>query len=384
MENKKQNIILSLSLTIAFILALGLSYAYFSAKLYGVENASTISLKGGKMTIDYVEGANITLSGIYPKEEAWASKTFTLTGNNNTTDNMKYKIGLIIEQNTFSEEAITYSLENTLNEGGTVVEDVDESPIIKTTGTQYIGYGYFGTSTNTHHTYNLKIYFKPNGEDQNEDQKAKFKAKITVEECLDEDLITVTFNADGGTLANNTKTVLANGVYGTLPTPTKEGYEFLGWNGKNLLNYNNIENVALTRGIKVTTDGYIYDVTPTSDNRSWYYSNSNWFINLEAKKYYINIASKNAFSSLAKIKIITETSDIKESTLNGRNSYVSSFTLAENKTVGILVKGYTGVYRIQIEEGNESTLWEPYYLTSDTNIVQNQNHTLKAIWQEVS
>ena len=212
MENKKQNIILSLSLAIAFILALGLSYAYFSAKFYGIENASTISLKGGKMTIDYVEGANIILSGIYPKEEAWASKTFTLKGNNNTTDNMKYKIGLIIEQNTFSEEAITYSLENTLNEGGTVLEDVDESPIIKTTGTQYIGYGYFGTSTNTHHTYNLKIYFKPNGEDQNEDQKAKFKAKITVEECLDEEIITVTFNADGGTLANNTKTVLANGV----------------------------------------------------------------------------------------------------------------------------------------------------------------------------
>ena len=26
--------------------------------------------------------------------------------------------------------------------------------------------------------------------------------------------------------------------------------------------------------------------------------------------------------------------------------------------------------------------YEPYYITSDTRVVQNQDHTLKAIWKE--
>lgn len=44
-----------------------------------------------------------------------------------------------------------------------------------------------------------------------------------------EPLYTVTFDANGGTLSENTKEVSYNEPYGTLPTPTKEGYRFVGW-----------------------------------------------------------------------------------------------------------------------------------------------------------
>ena len=40
---------------------------------------------------------------------------------------------------------------------------------------------------------------------------------------------TVTFNANGGTTATTSKQITYNGTYGNLPTPTRSGYEFLGW-----------------------------------------------------------------------------------------------------------------------------------------------------------
>ena len=39
----------------------------------------------------------------------------------------------------------------------------------------------------------------------------------------------VSFNAAGGVVSTTSKTVTYGGTYGTLPTPTREGYTFLGW-----------------------------------------------------------------------------------------------------------------------------------------------------------
>ena len=40
---------------------------------------------------------------------------------------------------------------------------------------------------------------------------------------------TVTFNADGGTVNTNSKTVIFGNAYGELPTPSRSGYTFAGW-----------------------------------------------------------------------------------------------------------------------------------------------------------
>lgn len=40
---------------------------------------------------------------------------------------------------------------------------------------------------------------------------------------------TVTFNANGGSTSTSSKTVTYGSTYGTLPTPTRQGYGFLGW-----------------------------------------------------------------------------------------------------------------------------------------------------------
>ena len=43
------------------------------------------------------------------------------------------------------------------------------------------------------------------------------------------DSLTVTFSANGGSVSPSSKSVTYGGTYGTLPTPTRTGYTFLGW-----------------------------------------------------------------------------------------------------------------------------------------------------------
>ena len=78
---------------------------------------------------------------------------------------------------------------------------------------------------------------------------------------------TVTFDLNGGTLANHgdseqiTKQVTYEEAYGTLPTPTREGYIFKGWNGKNLLDLDNVD-----KNRYVTIEENIIIFNPPNDN----------------------------------------------------------------------------------------------------------------------
>ncbi len=177
---KRNKLIISLSLFALVLLMVGVTYAYFTARIIGAENTSTLSIKAGKMLIEYLENSNIIeLSGIYPKTSEWATKTITITGTNTTNINMYYKIGIQIEENSFTEESLTYTLENTLNENGIPIEDTS-GRIISGIGTQYLGIGTFTNANSKRHTYILKIYFPETGEDQNDNQRARFRGKIII------------------------------------------------------------------------------------------------------------------------------------------------------------------------------------------------------------
>ena len=48
---------------------------------------------------------------------------------------------------------------------------------------------------------------------------------------------------------------------------------------------------------------------------------------------------------------------------------------------GVGVYSTIRLYNLQLEEGDTATEYEPYYITPTTTVVQQKNHTLKAIWQ---
>ena len=209
---------------------------------------------------------------------------------------------------------------------------------------------------------------------------------IGSEACDRVEYVTVTFNPNGGTVSTNTKKVFYHDTYGDLPIPTRTGYTFKGWNGKNMLNYENLMEIASSRDINVN-NGTISDSTPESDNRAWNYSKSNWQVYLNSGTYtltlYFDQLSTN--ENVSALEVMNSNNEIIKKHVNGElynlPTYSTTFNLSESNDVGVLVKAYDGAYKIQLEESSESTEWEPYYITNDTKVVQLGNHTLTAIWE---
>ena len=54
-------------------------------------------------------------------------------------------------------------------------------------------------------------------------------ATITIYVSKGKQPVTVTFNANGGNVGTNSKTVYLTSAYGSLPTPTRDYYTFAGW-----------------------------------------------------------------------------------------------------------------------------------------------------------
>ena len=174
-------LILTLSIT------LGVTYSYLAAKINNRESSSTIKVESGQLSITYENNSsNIILNNIIPGDSV--TKQFTLTGINNTKPNaittntdLKYKIGIVIDNNTFSEDALTYSLtkDSTSSSNGKTADD--STGTIKSSGIQYIGKGYFVSGANNDkHIYNLTISFPDTNEDQSIDQGASFACHVTI------------------------------------------------------------------------------------------------------------------------------------------------------------------------------------------------------------
>ena len=104
MEKRNKIIIIAISFALVLLFS-GLTYAYFTSATSS-ESASTIVAKGGSMNIRYDnKSANITVSNIYPREEAWVNKKFQVIGNNTTDLDMIYKVKMIVDNNRFLRDA---------------------------------------------------------------------------------------------------------------------------------------------------------------------------------------------------------------------------------------------------------------------------------------
>ena len=243
------------------------------------------------------------------------------------------------------------------------------------------------------------------------DENTTFRISLTNIETQDQNYqrkYIVTFDPDGGTLSETTKEVSYHEPYGSLPTPTREGYTFMGWHGKNIIdksqssssgiqNETNISawaspifnNYWVVNNLKPNTQYSVsYDIegisvpeydskysgnlgiilySPNSDKTTY---PSRYM--MSGNGYYISVGEKYHFQTAF--------------------STPSNVNLPESKYViyaysNRYLKNSTGVYsrirlyNLQLEEGDTATEYEPYYITPSTPVVQQKNHTLKAIWQ---
>ena len=176
---KKHKRIMIYVMIISLICVVGVSYAFFTAGMSS-ETSTTVRADAGTMKITYDGGTNINLAGIYPKDDVWATKTITVTGNNTTDAEMYYKLTLVVDSNTFkTDDPLQYELVSTnTSTNGDIIPNISKTDI---TGTSIeLGSGHFVKANNAKHTYLLKIYYPKKATSQNANQGAAFSAHVEI------------------------------------------------------------------------------------------------------------------------------------------------------------------------------------------------------------
>ena len=176
---KKQKRVMIYVMIISLICVVGVSYAFFTAGMSS-ETSTTVRADAGTMKITYDGGNDINLAGIYPKDDVWATKTITVTGNNTTDAEMYYKLTLVVDSNTFkTDDPLQYELVSTnTSTNGEIIPNITKTDI---TGTSIeLGSGKFKKANNAKHTYLLKIYYPKKATSQNANQGAAFSAHVEI------------------------------------------------------------------------------------------------------------------------------------------------------------------------------------------------------------
>ena len=145
---------------------------------------------------------------------------------------------------------------------------------------------------------------------------------------------TITFNANSGT-GGTTRTVANGAAVGTLPTPTRTGYNFLGW------------FTAINGGTKISA------TTKVTSNVTYY---AHW----EIKRYTITFNANGGTGGTT--RTVSHGSKIGTLPVPARNGYAFlgwySYSNGGNKISSATVVTSSSTYYAQ---------WEPYRLTSDVN-----------------
>ena len=206
------------------ITLIGISYAYFRARILGNEITSTLVATAANLELTFEDGTpTINGDSIIP---GWSkSKTFSVENTGDVTAYYALKITDIT--NTFTIPN-SISFEITSSDGGANVKK-HVLPSASTNITSKIE-----IDKEEVHNYTITTYYNNLDVDQSPDLGKSFSYTITIVGVRDSDDILLTFDANGGEVSEYNRIVQAGNTYGTLPTPTRTGYEFLGWNGKNL------------------------------------------------------------------------------------------------------------------------------------------------------
>ena len=196
-------------------------------------------------------------------------------------------------------------------------------------------------------------------------------------------LYTVTYELNGGEfdVTPPVKEVAYGDTYGELPEPTKEGYTFKGWNGKN--KFNEANYLLLSDYKYYNSDShYSYANIPLKENTTYRISRIR-YNGFDGRVGILSINFCSAINCGAYFSVGNQKYPDETGTNNG--TFISD-------NDGLLYIGYVYTSQssldtiwantdVQIEEGTDATEYEPFYIKNDTKVVQRQNHTLKAIWE---
>lgn len=199
-EGKNNTVMLTIiGIATLLIAVVGATFAYFSAQVSGLDNQQEDVIKSATVGTTFIGGNEVTAANIYPKEEAWGTKIFSITSNSSTGVTTSYNISLVIDANdkadgvtpnkTFESGALSYTLsgrESDASTPGTLASSNGEKAITELSAGKSILLGTAIINGNAGQTvtqeYTLNFFFKDTSEDQNANQGAQFKGHIEISE----------------------------------------------------------------------------------------------------------------------------------------------------------------------------------------------------------
>ena len=202
-EGKNNTVMLTIiGIATLLIAVVGATFAYFSATLTGTNNEKEYTVRSATVGTQFNGGADITATGIYPKEEAWGTKTFSIKTTSTKGVSTKYRISLVIDDNDttadttisdgaghvkrFQANALSYTLTaieaNAATKG--TMPTATETKIADPSKDIVFGEAtiYGNDAVEVTQTYTLSMFFKDTGTDQNANQGAQFKGHIAISE----------------------------------------------------------------------------------------------------------------------------------------------------------------------------------------------------------
>ena len=202
------------------VLTLGIKDIKIKALYQLNEQKLNIDLDGGtgnNQAGSYKVGSNVTL--IVPTKEGYDFSGWELISGNSILSGNTIAIGS--EETTIKATWIKKVILTLNLDGGTITSNASGVYSRNTTIT-------LGTPTKT--GYDFSKWQITAGDSVLSGNKLTIgTTDTTVKAVYTAKKYTVTYNANGGTVSGTSKSVTYNAKYGTLPTPQRAGYSFLGW-----------------------------------------------------------------------------------------------------------------------------------------------------------
>ena len=161
------------------VVALGISYAWFSAIITGNDTAKNNRVVTGNLELTYTDTNEISLDNVIPGD----SFTKKVSVKNTGTLNVKYNLVWQSLTNTITNnELVIEATCKRLNSSGTVegtCESISQTPVSSNTIKKKIS-----IEPNITHEYTVKVTFIDTGEPQNYNKNKSFNGKLGIEEYV--------------------------------------------------------------------------------------------------------------------------------------------------------------------------------------------------------
>lgn len=292
-----------LTATLLIIIFGGVTYAFFTANNPEGSTAN-INSTSGKMTITYADGKSSLLvsENVQPSSKIIIDKTFTLTGTNTTSGlAMPYKVGIKFK-NEFSYNQLYYYIKRVSENENITTKLIGEAnqtipghetetgytkgTFIKNSDETYLelANGKFKANTNNQTiTFNLKIQFPDNNENQDSEKGKSFTGYIVVnnEEETAVDYIVNLYNEakeNNGLMMDDTEdyNIRYSGSNDVVKNYVEFGNDGELWRIIGIFDVKDNENGEYHKKIKLVRNkslgSFVFDTSDANDNNGTGYS----------------------------------------------------------------------------------------------------------------